>query len=964
MHEIVFNTPYRIEASKIQESSSDLVSFLQIEYRLQDPLATEIKSDLATGITTSARIPCKSLRGLQPITGYNINCTFYTGAVPTIRITNFKIVAVGENVKIFIPDLENPGKKFKATIRIVTKQNRLFTEISNVNAEFEVATFSTAIADITTDVNKDTGFYDAITSKKVSSDFSIDFKVKIHDTFVSGSRIYFKFPRYDTGFIPEEGHVTCGFDDARFNCYQYSEIGLVYGQLASDQSIVVEMITTPPASEKYSRTYLYNLRWPRYVPAGGSNMTIEMGIIKSDGTWHYRLIYPTLDLPEANTLVSSKLNVDKKRKKEVDSTYTFTFVPTNNIPEGATVVLTLPEQYNLIASSPRVTISYPEFQDISSTKKVTHTYTSRQITINNMAQHPEKVQFRIIIKGVRNPDYSNELQGFKISILLNSLVVNEKDDFLRITLSTNPFTPGVILIDKISLFPTNNLAYSDYTFSFTPQTKLSVGSEIHIVYPSDYINLPQSPDCTVTGGIQTFESCESLGNEIIIRLDTAYITDVISIRVKNVQNPGNEKTQAFEIYTFYDGSIVDETNSETSSFRQIELSEVASLISMREFYFDPVNEGEIANYVISFIPTNNIDADMEIYIKFPDSFDLRLGKKVDIFVTSGLQGDIQTSIVERMVVISNFNAYEVSPDSPIKVELSGVVNPNKPLVGHSGYISVGALKKGNNRYQDYLEQAAVVETVSSPGWLTLHNITTSSNYSRMGGNYTINVTVNNAVPKSDYEGKIYIDLPEQFELRTGILKCKNLTANLGINLRCNINKRTISLNGHPDELSSNIGFTIFDILNPLEEISSHTLFVRSYDGFNREIIQRSFENLDPFKFSYEYPGPLIIVNEDKPIYVERGTQSRDLYIHCTEIMALNLSFIPATAGFTFVPSPLEMKIGQNKTKFRVSVPMGFEDGSYYVEWVTKGDLSSPIYTPIRKSLVIITKKGSKNIIFF
>lgn len=97
------------------------------------------------------------------------------------------------------------------------------------------------------------------------------------------------------------------------------------------------------------------------------------------------------------------------------------------------------------------------------------------------------------------------------------------------------------------------------------------------------------------------------------------------------------------------------------------------------------------------------------------------------------------------------------------------------------------------------------------------------------------------------------------------------------------------------------------------------------------------------------------MNEDKTIYVERGTQTRDLYIECTEIMALNLTFIPATPGFTFIPEPLEMKVGQIRTKFRVSVPMGFPDGEYYVNWITKGDQTPNIYTPIKKTRIIITK---------
>jgi hypothetical protein len=106
-----------------------------------------------------------------------------------------------------------------------------------------------------------------------------------------------------------------------------------------------------------------------------------------------------------------------------------------------------------------------------------------------MAEHPQGVPFRIIISGVRNPDDTGTITGFNIETQLQGNTINKRDNFIDILLS-GPFTPGVILSDAIELFPTNNLAYADYTFKFTPQTKLSVGSQIHIKFPTDYNNLP------------------------------------------------------------------------------------------------------------------------------------------------------------------------------------------------------------------------------------------------------------------------------------------------------------------------------------------------------------------------------------------------------------------------------------------------------------------------------------------
>lgn len=44
--------------------------------------------------------------------------------------------------------------------------------------------------------------------------------------------------------------------------------------------------------------------------------------------------------------------------------------------------------------------------------------------------------------------------------------------------------------------------------------------------------------------------------------------------------------------------------------------------------------------------------------------------------------------------------------------------------------------------------------------------------------------------------------------------------------------------------------------------NADNIYIRTYDGLNKKIIQRSFLNLDPANFYYSYPGPLITVNSN------------------------------------------------------------------------------------------------------
>ena len=100
------------------------------------------------------------------------------------------------------------------------------------------------------------------------------------------------------------------------------------------------------------------------------------------------------------------------------------------------------------------------------------------------------------------------------------------------------------------------------------------------------------------------------------------------------------------------------------------------------------------------------------------------------------------------------------------------------------------------------------------------------------------------------------------------------------------------------------------IENPVEPETADSIIVKTYDGFNKIILERSYKNLDPFEFTYEYPGPLITVNNNEPIRVDRGTQSQDLYITLEFPCALNLTLNPITPGFSIIPFNIDLSLGK------------------------------------------------------
>jgi len=178
-------------------------------------------------------------------------------------------------------------------------------------------------------------------------------------------------------------------------------------------------------------------------------------------------------------------------------------------------------------------------------------------------------------------------------------------------------------------------------------------------------------------------------------------------------------------------------------------------------------------------------------------------------------------------------------------------------------------------------------------------------------------------------------------------------------ISCSISRNRVYINGQTADYLGEINLTVYSIMNPIYSGQSDNINVRTYDGLNKKIIERSFDNLDPFNFFYVYPGPLIIVNNGNDIVVDRGTQSQDLYFTFDYPSSLNITIKPTLPGFSLIPYENDISVGTLMQKFRVSVPMNFYDGDYYVIWTTLFDLNT-YYTPLEQTKVTVTKIGGNN----
>lgn len=173
-------------------------------------------------------------------------------------------------------------------------------------------------------------------------------------------------------------------------------------------------------------------------------------------------------------------------------------------------------------------------------------------------------------------------------------------------------------------------------------------------------------------------------------------------------------------------------------------------------------------------------------------------------------------------------------------------------------------------------------------------------------------------------------------------------------LNCAETNRRVNITGNTQDYSGNLVLKINKVYNPIDKVTTDSFTIRTYDGFNKKVIERSFENLDPYYFNYDYPGPLITINNNSTITIPRGTQSNRIPIHIEGIAALNLTLHPSYSdAFTIIPNEIPIQIGMAETTFRISSPLDSALGDYSISWTIDGEKIPAIYTPIKNTPVEI-----------
>ena len=145
-----------------------------------------------------------------------------------------------------------------------------------------------------------------------------------------------------------------------------------------------------------------------------------------------------------------------------------------------------------------------------------------------------------------------------------------------------------------------------------------------------------------------------------------------------------------------------------------------------------------------------------------------------------------------------------------------------------------------------------------------------------------------------------------------------------------MNYSQITITGQTQEYSGNFLLYLDNVPNPLTDVFAGFIIVEAYDGFNRKVLSRSYPNLDPNRYQFLYPGPLIQINNGNSFSVRRGTVSSFIPITLDYPCALNLTLVPTSNSFLFVPDQISLKVGDTSNEFRVSIPYDTEDREYVI----------------------------------
>ncbi|CAG9333617.1 unnamed protein product [Blepharisma stoltei] len=903
-----------IPSAVIPNDLTNSYSYIEISVPTKDSTNLLFRTDLGLGAGQESLIECKSPQ--KQINCYLAQVPASTGASNNvvIRITGYSQISSGSTVEFMFPNIKYSQSAVSsigfiaAYLRSSYKTTTLNRDTVNYLAGSDPTQSSTDSATISlSNLNLFADSELTITSFTISTD----------TTSGLNSAILVRIsPVHGEGYCTDS--ISCKVDNNSKTCFCFSASNMIY-------------IQNSALSAATHTLRISGLKNPGSVPAGRNGIIIYA----CQNSLAENIVTESTYIPALTegTLLKATLEADDLHKGSAGVTYTIKLQTLNKLPENSKILINFSNMYTLTSLSPGLICSYIGLQQASNAG-ISCVASTTTITISNFLSLPEKSYINIMIFGFINPSSSGT---FSVKVQTNEgYTIDSFNSIPELNFDTQ-YTAGELFCADLSPFPSNRYLYADYMFSCAVTNYIHIGGSIHIYFPSQYAAFPSPLSCILDSGI--LKSCTMNGAEIVA-VTASKIEENFILRVRQIQNPGQGTFSSFYAHTEFNGVTLDTTLPSTFSAK---ILEDPKSLSISDIVFYPRNEGEIATYEFSILPSASFTTDYSISIIFPNSYDNWLGNTIKC---SGSYDMSWNSSNDHEILITLASDYTYCKSCKIDISLYGIINPSYTSA-KTDYFKVGIISE--NAWIQYNDKAGPALIYESPSIMILNYLVNLNLYTRYSNSFSLDITFNDMVPSKDNGGEIFVDFPSQYSLDNANPECT--TSNFWQNGAPDIEKyyNTIKIEGNSAAYAGNLEIKIKNISNPLYEGKVGSLVVRTYDGVNQAVMGRTYQNVNYYDFDYVYPGPLIKINSDEIVSVEAGSTSKDIFITLDYPCALGLILIPNCEGFIFTPNQISLSVGQVKASFTISVPYITISDTYIVQWAISGELSSPFYTPIFES---------------
>jgi hypothetical protein len=632
--------------------------------------------------------------------------------------------------------------------------------------------------------------------------------------------------------------------------------------------------------------------------------------------------------------------------------YTVNLQFAHTVPKGGSIVVTYPGIFVFQNSSPVPYCALPGFTAASSGSLSCVAY-SNLVTISGFAAIPPS-SLQWTITGVKHPSTGTSSGSFLLFTQSAAGLVIDRVALPGFNYQGS-FAPGVLSVAYILPSPNNAGATAEYIFQLTPNNAIGKGGSVVVQFPSSqYPSIPTPPICRVRGAFSTFTSCVTAGTTVTVTLNADCPASTFVLSIFGITNPLiTGATTLFTISTVYDGVTLDVSGvSITSTLTaQAVITPIPPILTVNRVDFSPKNEGEKSTYVFTITPSVSITSSSKLVITFPASYDKRLGDGLRCWA-SGLSGNLScVALSAYQLEVQGNDPFTPCSSCQIVLTVYGIVNPQKSPTSNTGQFQAGTL--AGVQYLEFTSQAAALDLLSPPSLNTINNLTLSNYDSRAANNMLFNMTLTLTIPMASHGGAVWIVFPQEYMWDGTTPLCSSSRYWAGGAPICTLYFDTIKITGSVTDFVGLLVVSLLNVPNPQQQMTARSIIVKTYDGFNSKILDSSYINLSPTAYSYTFPGPLITINKDQDIMVQRGTATQLIPVALVYPCALNLTLTPLLPGLTVTPQVVDLTVGQTTAYFRISAAQTTPTQNYTMIWSTAGEVVPRYYTPLPKLVVSV-----------